>query len=76
MATTIPLVGLQYLPYRHTLYLNIKPPVCKAVFHLAISNMAQRHVAFCESHIALHERHDAFHVCHVASCYPFNIFRQ
>ena len=29
------------------------------VFHLAISNMAQRHVAFCERHVALHVRHVA-----------------
>ena len=30
-----------------------------SVFHLAISTMAQRHVAFCERHVALHERHVA-----------------
>ena len=36
------------------------------VFHLAISNIAQRHVAFCERHVALHVRHVAFHVRHVA----------
>ena len=30
-----------------------------AVFHLAISNMAQRHVAFCERHVTLHERHES-----------------
>ena len=36
------------------------------VFHLAISNMAQRHVAFWERHIALHERHVALHKRHVA----------
>ena len=29
------------------------------VFHLAISNMAQRHVAFCERHAALQVRHVA-----------------
>ena len=29
------------------------------VFHLAISNMAQRHVAFCERHVALQVRHVA-----------------
>ena len=29
------------------------------VFHLAISNMAQHHVAFCERHVALHVRHVA-----------------
>ena len=38
----------------------------KAVFHLALSNMAQRHVAFCERHVALHERHVALLECHVA----------
>ena len=38
----------------------------KAVFHLAISNMAQRHVAFCERHVALHVRHVALHMRHVA----------
>ena len=36
------------------------------VFHLAISNMAHRHVAFCESHVALHVRHGALHMRHVA----------
>ena len=36
------------------------------VFHLALSNMAQRHVAFCERHVALHERHVALLECHVA----------
>ena len=29
------------------------------VFYLAISSMAQRHVAFCERHVALHVRHVA-----------------
>ena len=46
-----------------------------AVFHLAISNMAQRHVAFCERHVALQPvqvRHAALQVRHVA----FQIFRQ
>ena len=42
------------------------------VFHLAISNMAQRHVAFCERHVALHVRHVALQVRHVALL----IFRQ
>ena len=42
------------------------------VFHLAISNMAQRHAAFCERHVALHVRHVALHVRHVALL----IFRQ
>ena len=37
------------------------------VFHLAIYNMAQRHVAFCERHVALHVRHVALHVRHVAT---------
>ena len=37
-----------------------------AMFHLAISNMAQRHVAFCDRHVALHERHVAQYVWHVA----------
>ena len=32
------------------------------VFHLAISNMAQRHVAFCERHAALQVRHVALQV--------------
>ena len=36
------------------------------VFHLALSNMAQRHVASCERHVALHERHVALLECHVA----------
>ena len=36
------------------------------VFHLAISNMAQRHVAFRERHVALHEHHVALCVRHVA----------
>ena len=33
MATTRPtaLVGLHYLPYRHTLYVNITPHVCKGL---------------------------------------------
>ena len=33
MATTkhIALVGLHYLPYRHTLYVNITPHVCKGL---------------------------------------------
>ena len=44
----------------------------EAVFHLAISNMAQRHIAFCERHVALHVRHVALHVHHVA----LPIFRQ
>ena len=39
--------------------------VSRAVFHLVFSNMAQRHVAFCERHDALHERHVALHECHV-----------
>ena len=42
------------------------------VFHLAISNMAQRHVAFYERHVALHVRHVAVQVHHVALL----IFRQ
>ena len=49
------------------------------VFHLAISNMAQRHVAFCERHVALHKRHVAFHVRHVALSVrhvALRIFRQ
>ena len=37
-----------------------------SVFHVALFNMAQRHVAFCKHHIALHERHVAFYECHVA----------
>ena len=44
----------------------------QSVSHLAISNMALRHVAFCERHVALRERHVAIHVRHVA----FLIFRQ
>ena len=44
-------------------------PISETVFHLALSNMAQRHVAFCESHFALHF---ALHVRHVA----FLIFGQ
>ena len=38
----------------------------EAVFHLAISNMAQRHVAFCEHHVVLREHHGALHERHVA----------
>ena len=37
-----------------------------SVFHLAFSNMAQRHVAFCERYVALHEHHVVFHERHVA----------
>ena len=47
------------------------------MFHLALANMAQHHVAFCERHVALHERHVALHErhaalleCHVALCAP------
>ena len=40
--------------------------IYNAVFHLAFSNMAQRHVAFCERHVALRERHVALHVRHAA----------
>ena len=36
------------------------------VFHLALFNMAQHHVAFGERHVALHERHVALLECHVA----------
>ena len=36
------------------------------VFHLALSNMAQRHVAFCGRHVALPECHFVLHECHVA----------
>ena len=36
------------------------------VFHLALSNMAQRHAAFCERHVDLYERHVALLECHVA----------
>ena len=42
------------------------------VFHLAISNIALRHIAFCERHVALREHHVAIYVRHVA----FLIFRQ
>ena len=34
------------------------------LFYLAISNMTQHHVAFCERHVALHERHVALCVRH------------
>ena len=37
-----------------------------SVFHLALSNMAQRQVAFCERHVVLRERHVALLECHVA----------
>ena len=54
-------------------------PTNMAVFHPALSNMVQRHVAFCERHVTLHECkvallecHVALHVCHVA----YLIFRQ
>ena len=43
-----------------------------AVFHLAISNMAQRHVALRERHVAIHVSHVALYVRHVALL----IFRQ
>ena len=36
------------------------------MFHLAISNMAQRHVAICERHVALQVRHVALQVRHAA----------
>ena len=36
------------------------------MFHLAISNIAQHHVALHERHVALHERHVALHERHVA----------
>ena len=63
---------MTYILY-HYLFLRVTQRVfssnCKivlSVFHLAISNMAQRHVAFCERHVALHERHVALLECHVA----------
>ena len=31
MATTIALVGLEYLPYRHTFNLNITPRACRGL---------------------------------------------
>ena len=37
-----------------------------AVFYPAISNMALRHVAFCERHVALLGSHVALHVRHVS----------
>ena len=40
--------------------------ISKSVFHLAISNMAQGHVAFCERHVALHECHVPLHERHLA----------
>ena len=49
------------------------------MFHLAISNMAQRHVAFCERHGTLYVRHVVLHVRHVAlqvRHVAFLIFRQ
>ena len=45
------------------------------VFHLAISNMAQRHVAFCERHVALQVRHVALQV-RIVDQGGSNIFRQ
>ena len=51
--------------YFHSFFNNElwrQAPVC----HLGLSNMAQRHVAFCERHVALHGRHVALHECHVA----------
>ena len=47
-------------------------PLTSSVFHLNISNMAQRHVAFCERHVALHERHVTLCVHHA----DVLIFRQ
>ena len=59
-----------HLKAKSAITLKNKIPVRKiklaAVFHLALSNMAQRHVAFCERHVALHERHVALLECHVA----------
>ena len=46
-----------------------------SVFHLAISYMAQCHVAFCERHVALQVRHVALQVRHVAQG-GSSIFRQ
>ena len=37
-----------------------------AMFHLPLSNMVQRHVAFCERHVVFHERHVALLKCIVA----------
>ena len=48
--------GILHLYFRHHY----------SVFHLALSNMAQRHVASCERHVALHEHHVALHECHGA----------
>ena len=31
MATTVALIGLHYLPYRHTFNVNITPHVCKGL---------------------------------------------
>ena len=31
MATTVALIGLHYLPYRHTFIMNITPHVCKGL---------------------------------------------
>ena len=45
---------------------HYRKPMGLSVFHLVISNMAQRHVSFCERHVVLHERHVALHVRHVA----------
>ena len=38
----------------------------QSVFHLALSNMGQCHVALHVRHVALHECHVALHECHVA----------
>ena len=38
----------------------------ETVVHPALSNMAQRQVAFCERHVVLRERHVALLECHVA----------
>ena len=65
-----------YLAHFYTLTLS---PLKPAVSHLALSNMAQRHVAFSERHVALHERHVALHECHIALLLrhvAYLIFRQ
>ena len=45
---------------------GVKGSGANPVFHLTLSNMAQRHVAFYERHVAFHERHVTLLECHVA----------
>ena len=61
----------RHIVYRSTLwaeYFILLKIVYFAVFYLVISNMTQRHVAFCERHVAFCKRHVVFCERHVAFC--------